>query len=189
MIGLFLILACCDKPVSVRQMYYPIDSLLDNQIQLLRKENARVEKIASIGSEKSKHSFTPDSVQWIKELDVFRQIEIINKPVNAGNYRVVEQKDKKSNLTIRSFEAANDDLSIQVFRIYYLNTPAKLKQIEAHYIERNAMYTGRRFLSMRFHDITGSPYLSEYAIKGGHKMLFGDTVEYAVTCKVSVIKD
>jgi hypothetical protein len=177
----------CREQQPVTAAYYNIDSLLDKQIGLLLKRKAALEKTAIVGPGDSRVTFVPaDSAAWADELDIFRNLNTINKPVNRGLYIDSVYKDRNSNLTVRSFTATTPELQIERLEIFYLNAPKDIRRIEAIFHEENVMFETKRLLRMDFRRKDQDAFVSAYSIDGGQKMLLGDTVQYSVTAKISL---
>ena len=175
----------CREQQPVTGAYYNIDSLLDKQIGLLLKRKAALEKTAIVGTDDSRITFVPaDSLAWAEELDIFRNLNSINKPVNRGLYLDSVYKDRNSNLTIRSFTATSPELQIEQLEIFYLNNPEDIRRIEAVFHEENVMFETKRLLRMEFRKKGQDSFVSAYNVNGGQKMLLGDTVQYSVTAKI-----
>ena len=81
-----------DKP------YFDFDSLVNVQISYLANRKDSVHKKASIDGKEGESSFPVDSAQLAHEWDVFRQLDVINKPTYKGHYLVTEEKDSKSTM-------------------------------------------------------------------------------------------
>ncbi|HRG11108.1 MAG TPA: hypothetical protein PLJ08_21220, partial [Cyclobacteriaceae bacterium] len=78
------------------------DSLINRQQQELLAAKATLTKTVSLDSSIEEITFEVDSLVLAKELDVFRQLDIINKPGFKGQYKISDgEKDSRSNLTIR----------------------------------------------------------------------------------------
>jgi hypothetical protein len=179
--------ASCHEHKPVAGVYYNIDSLLDRQISILLKRKATLEKNAIVGEKNSSISFAPaDSAAWAEELELFRNLHVINKPVNRGLYKDSVRKDKNSNLTIRSFTALKPELPIERIEIFYLNVPQDIRKIEAAFREENIMFKTTRQLRMDFRKRDTESIVSAYSVDGGQKMLLGDTVRYSVAAKISI---
>lgn len=167
--------------------FYPVDSVVTAQIHHLTSIHAGVLKEALLRGQKDTATYAPkDTTDWINELDVFRRIDMINKPVNKGSYRVDDGLvDPQSNLTVKSFKSMKE-LPVVYLKIYYQGSIQKPRKIEALYEEENLLFGSSRVLSMDFQQIEGKTVLTEYEIRGGEKMVFGDTVEYYIRGKILV---
>lgn len=180
------ILSCergVDQPIS----YYPVDSLINAQVDYLIKSKAALTKKAEIDGKEETSSFTPkDSAAWAHELDIFFELDIINKPDNVGDYKVEDGlKDAHSNLTIRSFTGTQKG-PVVYLKVFYLEVPSKIRRIEALYQEENSLLKGSRLLIMEFQEIQNNAVLTSYSIEGGQKMFLGDSVKFSVQGTVTL---
>src|SRR5687767_8698491 len=118
-VALFLLAGCTAG--KEESDFYPIDSLVTKQLAQLVEMKARLHKTALLEGKTDSVSYVPnDTVAWAKELDIFRQLKIINKPVNHGSYLVDDnQRDPSSNLTVKAFTAAEKNLPVRYMKIFY----------------------------------------------------------------------
>jgi hypothetical protein len=190
LLAFIIVLCSCENSTSESAIYYPFDSLVEQQIRFLMERNVLVTKVATLDNEESRISFTPpDSSAWLKELGIFQRLNIINKPINKGGYDVEDGlRDSKSNLKIKLFRSKTD-LPVEYLKIYYKNSLNNIHRIESKYKEDNSMYAGTRYLVMEFEDVNGTMILHSYAIEGGQKMLLGDTVTYRVNTSISFVNN
>ena len=191
--GLVLIAAAfftagCEDRNSTADLYYPVDSLITAQIGLLTNAGASVRKVATMGKEANTIVFTPDSIAWVKEMEIFRSLAGINKPINQGVYETHAEQDKKSNLNVLSFVALQEDLPVEYLKVYYSESPQNLRVVEGSVKESNSMYKGKRLLTLEFQDIKGKVFLSGYSVIGGQKMVLADSVIYSIKAGVSLKK-
>lgn len=118
-----LVFGSCQNDARTAKNYFDIDSLIDRQLDYLKGKNATLTKSATIGRTADKVSFKPDSSAWAKELQVFRHLDIINKPIYTGAYKVTDGvKDANSNLIIKSF-VTDREIPVKSLRLYYQGTP------------------------------------------------------------------
>jgi hypothetical protein len=180
-------LISCKETTEPSSLYYPIDSLIQSQVYFLAQSNAILNKKAEIDGKEETNSFTPkDSAAWAHELDIFSELEVINKPIHAGNYRVENGlKDTNSNLTITSFTSTGQ-LPVVYLKIFYLEVPSKIRRIEALYQEENSLLKGSRLLIMEFEEINNNLVLTSFSIEGGQKMFLGDSVKFSVKGTVTL---
>lgn len=179
-IGLVLLSSC--ERQQTASLYYNIDSLVNEQILYLTQTKAGLRKQGEINSVAQDTTFVPaDSAAWARELDIFTEIGMVNKPINQGAYEVMDGlDDPSSNLTIRSF-IANKELSVVYLKLFYLETPDKLRKIEALYQQENTLLKSNRNLVMEFTDMYNKSILTSYSIVGEQKMFVGDTVNFTIT--------
>ena len=175
----------CRQQKVKEKRYLDMDSLVNIQVNYLSHSKAALKKEATIGGQNSSSSSVLDSTAWSHELDVFRQLDLINRPIYRDVYQVKDGvKDSKSNLLIRSYEAPANS-PVPYLRLYYQVTPTRLKKLEALYQETNSLYGSQRKLEMYFDDSSGKLHLTGYAIEGDQKMMLSDSVHYAIRSEVA----
>jgi hypothetical protein len=184
-----VLLASCEseRPPAA---FYPIDSLVTAQVVHLLQTNAGLFKEVLLGGKNDTVTYRPDSLSWTNELDIFRKLDLINKPVNKGNYNIDDVADAGSNLKVKAFTRKDDEEAVKLplvyLKIYYQGTIAKPRKIEALYDEGNPLYESARLLSMHFQQIENQTVLTSYSIRGGQKMVFADSVAFYVGGKILV---
>lgn len=173
--------SACSRVQPEAKPYLNIDSLLIEQALYLATRNASLKKQGTINGIKQDTTFTPgDSARWARELDIFAEIGLLNKPVNRLSYSVMDGlPDVSSNLTIQEFRA-KDDLPVRLVRVFYLDSPEKLRKIEAFYHQENALLKTQRKLMLEFSDVYNKNILTSYSIEGGQKMFAGDSVHFMI---------
>lgn len=180
-----LVASGCQKQKVRAKRYIDMDSLVNVQVDYLSKSKASLKKEAIIGEKNSSSSNVLDSMAWSQELDVFRQLDLINRPIYRDAYVVnAGVKDSKSNLLIRSYQAPSMS-AVPYLLLYYQNTPSRLKKLEALYQETNSLYGSQRKLEMYFEDTTGKSYLTGYSIEGNQKMILSDSVHYVIKADIA----
>lgn len=167
--------------------FYPIDSLLTEQIQHLTAMKAGLFKEAFLNGKTDTLTYIPrDTLAWMNELDIFRKLQAINKPVNKGSYLVDDGLfDPESNLTVKAFKSRKK-LPVVYLKVFYQSSIEKPRKIEALYDEANPLYESGRHLSMHFQQIDNKTVLTSYDIKGGQKMVFSDSVVFYIKGKILV---
>lgn len=179
-----LAIVSCQNNSTVSKKYFDIDSLIDSQLAYLEKSGASLSKAASIDSTNDKTNFKPDSTSWAKELEVFRHLDIINKPIYVDAYTLTDgEKDANSNLTVRSF-VANRETPVKSLKLYYQDSPQKLRKLEATLSEQNSLYYTARKFSMELEDVDQQMIVSRYDVRGVQKMILRDSVRFSITSKV-----
>jgi hypothetical protein len=167
-------------------VFYPIDSIITNQIRNLAQEKAILHKEAFLRGHADTVTYIPsDTAAWVDELDVFRELKIMNKPVNSDSYIVDDGLyDPGSNLTVKAFTSKNEDLPVLSLRVFYDDNLLSPRRIEAIYREENALYKSSRNLFLEFQEINNKTVLTAYAIEGRQKMVLKDSIQFTVRGKI-----
>lgn len=181
----FLVIAfihvSCNKTNQVYDKpYVDFDSLINSQIKSLVRAKSSLTKSVVLDGKSDQSTITIDSAIVAHELDVFRQLDFINKPLYRNGYEVIDgEKDTRSNLTTRKYKSKNlSPIPIVVF--YYHNDFFNIKKIESVYQEDNTLYSTRRELLLEFDDASGTQLLTRYSLKGIQKMILNDTVMFSI---------
>jgi hypothetical protein len=178
----------CQRKGATTKRYFDLDSLINSQVTNLSRSKASLKKEASISGKSSTSINALDSTSWSHELDVFRQLDLINLPIYSDVYEIKNgTKDSKSNLLIRSFEAPANS-AVPYLRLFYQSSPARLKKLEAQYREANSLYNTQRKLVMYFDDSAGKALLTRFLIEGTQKMIFSDSVQYTIRAEIQLTK-
>jgi hypothetical protein len=177
----FILTSCNRVNQQYDKAYFDFDSLINVQVKELIKSNVAISKISVINGKRDSSSFVPDSLRLANELDVFRQLDLINKPLYRSSYLVNEgEKDSRSNLLIRSYTARSAS-PVPYVKFYYQSSSHDIKKMESFFREENALYNTSRTLTLLFDDSSGSPLLSGYQLSGSQKMILSDTVNFSVS--------
>jgi len=97
---LVLCVSCSQEKKSIHK-YFDFDGLIDDQVSQLSQRMRVLDKAADVSGNKSDSTFLPSDKGWQQELEIFRELEAINKPAFQQAYQVEDSlKDSKSN---RSF--------------------------------------------------------------------------------------
>jgi hypothetical protein len=177
-----LLLSACERKARQRtNVFYNFDSLLSTQVQLLVELQPSLEKEAVINDESEKATLRDlDSATWARELEIFRQLDLNQKTLNAIQYRGEHGlRDATSNLAIVQYTATRP-LPLSYVRIYYQDTPEKIRRIEGEIFEKNRLYASGRFLTMEFTDVNGNSAVVGYEIRGAQKMILGDSMKFVI---------
>lgn len=173
--------------------FYPVDSLVRQQVYHLTDINAALFKEALLAGETDTVTYIPgDTLDWTRELEVFSKLNEINKPVNRGRYDVTDGLlDPGSNLTVKAFISKEplpneEPLAVVYLKVYYQGSINKPRKIEALYDEQTLLYKSARLLSMYFQQIEDETVLTSYSVKGGQKMVLGDSVAFYISGKILV---
>src|SRR5690554_6812678 len=129
---LIVLMAACTRPNKTEATHFNIDSLLHKQVVDLWSLKPSLTKEGSIGETKQDTLLTAlDTTRWRKELDIFTEIGLINKPAYRVLYTMKDGlADASSNLTIREFETTHE-LPVRYLKLFYLDDLQKLRKVEA----------------------------------------------------------
>jgi hypothetical protein len=172
--------ACKQSTLTYDKPYFDFDSLMTKQVTLLSKSNDSIKKVANMDGKEDTASFVADSTALAHELDVFLQLDIINKPLFKSAYSyLANEKDLKSNLSVRTYRLNEKVKSpVSFVRFYYLDDFKNIKKIESSFQEQNTLYFSKRNLRLEFND---EMLLKAYSISGVQKMILNDSVKFTVS--------
>jgi hypothetical protein len=179
----------CGSDETTVALFYPVDSLLDNQVRQLTRSRATLSKIARMGQEESAAEYIPaDTTGWQKELEVFYQINAINKPVNKSSYSIENRRDESTGLQLKTFYSS-EEVPVRMLKVYFRDTPLLPDMIEASVTEVNSMFKGTRNLQLKFAQENDNIVLTGYTIDGGQKMFLADSVRYNIKGSVTISRN
>jgi hypothetical protein len=125
----------CTKDDTRHMVYYPVDSIIQAQINYLGDSShpASLHKYATMGTDQDTAIYQPgNKADWADELGPLLRLGLINKPIHQGKYSVEnDRRDPNSNLRIRAFKAQDASLPIVYLNVYYQDTPQRVRRIEA----------------------------------------------------------
>ena len=164
-----------------KKPYFDFDSLTSIQVVRLIEARSSVTKTTTLNAATEEVTFVPDSAGWVKELEVFRQLDVFNKPGFKGMYKITEgEKDNQSNLLIRRYESTLAHAPVTSVVFYYQQEFTRLYKVEAAMREENPLFTTSRVLELEFDEISGHHLLSQYKLTGVQKMVFGDSLHLSI---------
>lgn len=177
--------ACKNNVGKQKESVFAIDSILTSQTKTLLQLQASVSKEVEMDGLQKTEFIPKDSLAWANELQIFQQLTSINKPVNLGVYKEIIFEDSLSNLTVRSLKT-DKKLPLKELKIYYLNSPEKIRKVEGYISERNSLYSSARILSLHFSEVYNKTLLTSYSVIGGQHMILGDTVQFNIQSTIRV---
>lgn len=180
------LLSSCNEQVKDQKSYFDIDALLNEQVKFLTTNKASLRKRAVIEGKEDEILMHPDSLKWAAEFEVFRYLDLINRPIYAEVYDVEEGiEDKQSNLKIRRMKARRD-VPIREFNIYYLDHLDNIRKIEAKIEEQNSLYYSYRTMLIQFDTHQGQKYVNQSSVSGVQKMVLQDSVKFRIESKILI---
>jgi hypothetical protein len=171
-----LFISCEQSALKYEKPYFDFDSLIRNQVKVLGK--SRWKKISQLNQKGDTVLVQPDSMR--NELDIFTQLDVINKPVMKGKYLIEEKKDMHSNLRIRRYTFLEDNKEkvkshVPYVEFYYYKQFADLRKIVSVFQEQNLLFNSTRKLTLELEEAQPKK-ITSYQIKGFQKMMLADTV-------------
>ncbi|MCS6967404.1 MAG: hypothetical protein RMJ44_03175 [Cytophagales bacterium] len=155
-------------PENPSHAYFPLADLVDRQIALLSAQQRQVLKIVQTGDQKP-DTVVQQRVNWQNELDLFKEADI-NKPAWIGEYAILAD----SNTTIYR---AKENQPVKELRLIGQGQAGEVPlAIEAHIFQSNLLYTAEKHMTLQF----DNNLLKSYHIKGWQKIIFADTMQYAM---------
>lgn len=175
-----LVSGCIKKDLQRDSEYFNFDSLINSQVDALVKAKSTLTKSVLLNGKADQSMVAMDSASLAQELDVFRQLDLINKPLYKNAYEISDgEKDSQSNLTIRRYRV-KEIAPVSFVTFYYQNNFNKIKKIESVFREANPLYATERQMVLEFDDTSGNLLLSKYRLQGGQKMILSDSVLFDI---------
>jgi hypothetical protein len=156
-----------------------IDGIIDGQLAMLEQRRPALAKEATVNAFKSVKTFSPTREDWISELEVFRNLGMVNQRVYADGYVSAGPFDDPfSNLLIRQHE--NRDAPVKVVKLYYQDVPEHIRKIEGEIEESTLLSKAHHKVILWFEEQSGELSLNRYKITGYQKTAWRDTVHFEV---------
>ena len=170
------------EPKEKIDEYFDVSGLLKSQLEILIKEKPFLAKTVNLDGEVEEQRLQPDSLQWVRELDLFFKSDI-NKPILSGAYNIRTEK----NVTIYSPKEALTKSGVEELSV--ITNSDHVEKIEATYFDKNPIYSSYQHVWMSFESIDGLNKIKNYSISGSHKIVGKDTVSYTVNADVLTEKN
>lgn len=181
---LFSLSACNHSNLTYDKPYFDFDSLVTHQLKWLSPLGDSIKKIAVMDGKQDASAFQATEEALRHELDIFQQLDVINKPIFKKAFLISAEEDIKSNLKVRLYQfnqQSNIKSPVDFVRFYYLNDIHHLKKIESVYQEENALYFTKRNLTVEFEEKADRSMLKRYSISGVQKMILNDSVKFTIS--------
>jgi hypothetical protein len=180
---LFFGMACQNRSPLRKGIHFNSDSLIDRQIELLQTRNALLSKQVDAKAATGQPILV-SKVQWQKEFEPFRAINLINKPAYRDSYQVSITPDTKSNLTVKSW-MAKAEAPVRTLRIYYLINTKRVKRIEAELVERNMLFSSSRSLQLEFSNLVEPWMIDTYKVSISQQFIWDGPDNFTLKASVS----
>ncbi len=179
-IGITLQLACSPKKEVEINQYFDVSEFIDQQLTLLIQQQPELVKTVSFGdSIESTMEQSIDSVQWKKELKIFKEHDI-NKPVLVNAYNVQEiVADRGKHIKYKLIDSTESGiLNLEIL----FNRSEQPTTLRSTFKEDNFLYGNFREVSLT---TNAEGALESYRITGYHKLMLTDTVHYQLEAKLN----
>ena len=175
MLLLILLSACRESSQKkIARFYFDSEVLVNRQIELLNKENPKLEKTALVdGKSETAILFKPN---WKKEFALFAQANI-NKSALQGLF--TQDSILTDGLKTIIYKASKPGLPADLLAITY--NGSEIKTLEASVSKENFLASSKRKLSMHFGP--GESLLS-YSLTGFEKVIFSDTTHFRLADRI-----
>ena len=185
LILLFAGMACQNRRQLRTGIHFNADSLIDRQIESLAARKLTLTKqLEGESQSTTAQQILVPRVEWQKELEPFRAINLINKPPYRDSYHVSVSPDSKSNLTIKSWTAKRE-APVRALRIYYLISTNRIKRIEAELVERNPLFSSSRELQLEFSNLVEPWLLDTYQVSISQEFIWDGPDNFKLKASVS----
>jgi hypothetical protein len=182
---LVVIVSCESADRQPSKVYFDFDSLVNQQVAALSEKHISLIKYSSMDDLSDTVTFIADSVSLSNELDVFRKLDLINRPAYKDVYEVMDGiKDSKSNLLIKKLVAKNNS-PVSTISFYYQTSFKNIKKVEAEFEEKNILYFTKRNIQLELNDISGEDLISRFKISGIQKRILSDTLNFYLDVEVA----
>lgn len=180
LVFLWLMLSCGPKAKAPIQGTFDVDAFLNAQVNLLSQRGATLQKRADVNGVGSDSTLVPSAARWEKELEIFRQLNLIGSQLYSDSYdRDNALKDPQSNLKIQRYRSATAPL--RELRLYYQDDLRRLRRLEGEVVEDNPMYQAGRMLTLDVEEDGDHLILISYRVMGYQKLALRDTASYLIT--------
>jgi hypothetical protein len=172
----------CETAVREKPIYeyFDVESLIDQQTELLSDMRPKVEKSIEVDGKKESDTIEFDSLGWKNELEVFKLADI-NKPTLFDAYEATEEKT--SDGKIWRYTTEKPSLGIEYLYVYF-NNDSSVTKLEARYHENNALYLSERNFEINFDNTDDLTVLDSYKIFGKQKMVMKEEVTFSIESEV-----
>lgn len=180
-----LVLFSCESGINSNQVrgnsYFDLKHLLEEQQNLLDSLSPELIKIAFLSGQPDTVRFSPDSTDWVRELDIFFELDL-NSPVLRDQYSITEY-DSVGGYKITIYER-KDQKKDGVQFLKMVEKERDILIIEGVYHEKSLLYDTYRRLQLQMAKDNGINKISNYSVIGRQKMIFQDTVRYKIVGKI-----
>lgn len=176
---LVLLVSCGPRQQVPKEGVFDVDGFLNGQVNQLSAGGVTLSKHAGVDGIESDSTLVPTKARWTKELEIFRQLNLIQSTLYGDTYQREDLEDPRSNLKIQRYRSTAAPL--RELRLYYQDNLQHVRRLEGEVVEENPVYSSGRTLSLEVEELAGHLMLSEYHVVGYQKLALRDTANYLIT--------
>lgn len=175
-----LVAAC--KPVAppVQSQFLNIDSLLEAQVNMISK--ATLEKTIQVDD--SVFQARLDIAGLKRDLEVFRELNLMNRSIYRDSYTLSVSPDRQSNLTVKLWTNTTD-APVKSLKVFYLDKMDRIKRIEAELGSRALYAQSGKKLQLDFDILSDTLLLESYSISGSQRYFWGAQRYFSINAVVT----
>lgn len=182
---LLLWLSCVEKDSRNSDeinVYYSIKGLVEQQLAMLDSISPSLIKIAEINGKTEKGQLVPDSLGWVRELEMLHDLDL-NEPNLVSAYLEENTMNGSDNsISYSSIDPAKT--RVDQLTIRFDAASALPVSLEATISDSNPLFKIFRTLHFRFSESAKLPLINSYSISGWQKMILMDTNRFKINCEV-----
>lgn len=178
-----LAISCRQETIQTEKIL-DFQGMINQQVDQLNNQHRHLTKSAALDQNLSDSTFLPTRSGWVRELEIFSELDLINKPAYKNAYVLQDSiDDPNSNLFIRQYAAQG--APVPLIRLFYRDSVNHLKRLEAVMQETNLLYSTERKLTLEFDEEFKQAVLMRYTIAGFEKMAGGDTIRFSIRGEIN----
>lgn len=178
-LAVVILFGCKSEVKRSYQTLFNVDSLVEKQISLLEQVNAKGTKLVTVGASRDTVEFSGIE-QWKVELEVFKQLDMINRPANQDLYTV--RRDEPNMVVIAPVKDTPKSIALTLT----YDSADLLVGLDAEYNNHTAIFSTRSLMHMSFATVGSEQLLTSYRVSGGQKLMMGDSATFSLKAAVTI---
>jgi hypothetical protein len=177
-VAIVFLAAACEQPVphaADEKVFFDVAAYLQEQKNYLQVTQPMLLKSVQTG-EKEIETQEIAETDWEQELAIFEGADL-RKPSLRDFYDWKEQVLPNGNILVQYTKMEDAEAPVEYLHLE-LSSNRQLRHLEVSFLEENMLFYSKRKASMSINP--GSGNISSYKINGVQKLIFGDSLRYAV---------
>jgi hypothetical protein len=179
LIVLGLVASCKPPAPPMRSQFLNIDSLLDAQLKVVQP--SAIEKTILVNDSTFRSDETKPALA--KELQAFRELGLMSRPIYRDAYQQTVLRDTQSNLMVKTW-TAKEDAPVKSLKLFYLDKIDRLKRLEAEFSTTELYTQSNKKLSLDFSILGDTVKLETYSISGMQRYFWSDPRYFSVVATI-----